>query len=237
MKNKHILTFVCCLTFSLLCVAQTREIIPVNWNDIKKEIKTNPEHVRDLVKRLSAEKSDTTMTYPERILAFYGQSFLTDDSEELYAREAIKLLNAQKFKKCIESADKALSINPLNLDALFAKGVALKMLTKNSKSGVAEDDCIQYFDRMTRILNTIAMTGYGDKEHPFYVTKVSDEYNFMRSYLELFDYKGQAAIGNFDIIYLNKGSQHYDAKEIYFEITRVWEVEAIKFGTKQPDYK
>jgi len=27
-----------------------------------------------------------------------------------------------------------------------------------------------------RILNTIAMTGDGSEDHPFYVTKVSDEY-------------------------------------------------------------
>ena len=74
--NKYILTFVCCLTFSLLGVAQTREIIPVDWKGIKKEIKKNPEHVRDLVKRLSAEKLDTTMTKESRILAPIHQASL-----------------------------------------------------------------------------------------------------------------------------------------------------------------
>ncbi|SDG53075.1 hypothetical protein SAMN05216518_13719 [Bacteroidales bacterium KHT7] len=39
--NKYILAFVCCLTFSLLGVAQTREIIPVDWKGIKKEINPN----------------------------------------------------------------------------------------------------------------------------------------------------------------------------------------------------
>ncbi len=235
--NKYILTFVCCLTFSLLGVAQTREIIPVDWKGIKKEIKKNPEHVRDLVKRLSAEKLDTTMTYPERILAFYGQSFLTDDGEELDARESMKLLREEKYKDCIKRADKALDVNPLNLDALCAKGVALKRLSKDSKSGVAEDECIQYFNRMTRIFNTIAMTGYGDKEHPFYVTKVSDEYSFMNHYLELYDRERQVLAGNCDLIYLKNGSKYYDAKEIYFEITRVLELESIKFGLMKPDYK
>lgn len=80
-----------------------------------------------------------------------------------------------------------------------------------------------------RIFNTIAMTGDGSAKHPFYVTKVSDEYCFMRFFLDLWEYKMQAATSNCDVITLNKTSKYYDKSQIYFEITRVYELERMMF--------
>jgi len=67
--------------------ANTREFLSIDWGSIKNEATTDPQHIKDLVARLSAEKLDTTLTYAERALAFYGQSYLTRDKEELEVRQ------------------------------------------------------------------------------------------------------------------------------------------------------
>ena len=59
----------------------------------------------------------------------------------------------------------------------------------------------------------------------------------MNHYLELYDRERQVLAGNCDLIYLKNGSKYYDAKEIYFEITRVLELGSIKLGLMKPDYK
>ena len=88
-----------------------------------------------------------------------------------------------------------------------------------------------------RIFNTIAMTGDGSHNAPFYVTKVSDEYCFMRYYLNLWKYKGQAATACCDIIALDESSSYYDQPTIHFEITRVYELERMMFEGKKKKKK
>ena len=78
---KHLYALIFVLFIATNIVAQEREIIPVNWEQIRKEVDKNPQKVKDLVARLSAVNLDTTLTYQDRILAFYGQSFLTKDKE------------------------------------------------------------------------------------------------------------------------------------------------------------
>ena len=52
-----------------------REIIPVDWKEVQKVAEENPQQIKQLVSRLSANEIDTTMTWNERILAYYGQSY------------------------------------------------------------------------------------------------------------------------------------------------------------------
>jgi len=94
---------------------------------------------------------------------------------------------------------------------------------------VTEQDAKHYFNLTFRIYNTIAMTGDGSAEHPFCVTKVSDEYNFMRVYLNLWKYSSQALIGNCDVFTLEESSEYYLQPKIYFDVTRVLEIEMMRF--------
>lgn len=212
-------------------VAQERELLPVDWNLIRKEVKENPQHVKDLVERLSAPKLDTTLTYQDKILAFYGQSFLSNDKEDAMRKDMDKQEEQGQYKKCIATAKKMLDINPLNLDALNTAGRVLYAMAEDSTryDGVTEKDAKTYLRRAMRIFNTIAMTGDGSPNHPFYVTKVSDEYCFMRYYLDLWKYKGQLTTANCDVISLDETSKYYNEPTIYFEITRVYELERMMF--------
>ncbi|MBQ6188279.1 MAG: DUF4919 domain-containing protein [Prevotella sp.] len=219
--------------FNTLCVYSQsgRQLIPVEWKAIKREVKKNPEKVKDLVARLAAPKIDTTLTFSDRILAFYGQSFLTNDGEEGFVLDMDKLSKEGKYDECLEAADKVLDKNPLNLDALIMKGNVLLVMSKDSVRwpDVTQDDAMPYFNRAMRIFNTIATTGDGSEKHPFYVTKVSDEYNFMRYYLDLWEYEGQYVTGHCDAIKLKEKSLYYDQPEIYFDVTRVFELERLMF--------
>lgn len=219
------------LFISINIVAQERELLPVDWKLIKKEAKKNPQHVKDLVKRLSAADLDTTLTYQDRILAFYGQSFLTNDKEDAMRVDMDKLEKQGSYKKCLATAKKMLDINPLNLAALNTAGRVLYVMAIDSTHnyGITIEDAIPYFKKAMRIYNTIAMTGDGSEDHPFYVTKVSDEYCFMRYYLDLWEYKNQFATDNCDVFELDETSKYYNQPTIYFEITRVYELERMMF--------
>ena len=87
MKHLYALIFVLFMATNIVAQEREIEIIPVNWEQIRKEVDKNPQKVKDLVARLSAVNLDTTLTYQDRILAFYGQSFLTNDKEESLKNE------------------------------------------------------------------------------------------------------------------------------------------------------
>ena len=231
---KHLYTFVFLLFISTNIFAQEREILPVNWKQIKEEVNKNPQKVKDLVTRLSATKLDTTLTYQDRILAFYGQSFLTNDEEESLKDQMYNQKKKGLLQSSLETAKKILAINPLNLEALNHAGQILYAMANDStsNSGITKEDAKVYFNRAMRIFNTIAITGDGSSQHPFYVTKVSDEYCFMRFYLDLWEYKMQAATSCCDVITLKGTSKYYNQPQIHFEITRVYELEMLQFQKK-----
>lgn len=228
---KKICLLVLVLFISTNIVAQERELLPVDWESIRKEVKDNPQHVKNLVERLSAANLDTTLTYQERILAFYGQSFLTNDEEDAMRRDLDKQFEEGLYKECLATAKKMLEINPLNLAALNTTVFAIYSMAKDSTHhyGVTMEDARPYYYREMRIFNTIAMTGDGSENHPFYVTKVNDEYCFMRYYLNLWKYKSQSATDCCDVFELDETSEYYSQPTISFEITRVYELERLKF--------
>ena len=67
--------------FSCLAAFGQREIISMDWDVVKDIVREDPDEVRELVSRLSAPTLDTTLTYNDRIIAFYGQSLLSDGRE------------------------------------------------------------------------------------------------------------------------------------------------------------
>ena len=235
---KHLYTLIFLLLVSTNIIAQEREILPVNWKQIKEYVNKDPQKVKDLVARLSATSLDTTLTYQDRILAFYGQSFLTNDEEEKLKIKMYDQKDKGHITESLETAKKILEINPLNLEALNHAGQILYAMANDStaNNGITKEDAKQYFNRAMRIFNTIAMTGDGSDKHPFYVTKVSDEYCFMRFYLDLWEYQMQAATSCCDIITLKKNSKYYNQPKIYFEITRVYELERMQFLKKKKSY-
>lgn len=209
---------------------QKKEFIPVDWEFIKKEATENPERIKELVARFSATRIENPLTDMEKILAFYGQSYLTNDSDtDPQVFEMYELRRAGKKEECLALTRKMLEINPLNLDALTTASSILYSLAKDTTSLNEAND---YHLRSRFIFWTMLMTGDGSAEHPFHVTKISDEYNFMRHYLNIWKIKMQELSGNCDIITLDGSSSLYDRPQIYFDVTRVRELSSSRYSKR-----
>lgn len=216
---KKLLFLVLAIATVSICYAQ-REVFPVSWDSVTVIVNHNPDSVASLVKRMSATTLDTSLTYEERRLAFYGQSLLTKDEEDIHSSDLSKLFKAAKYEESLSKAEEMLAINPLCLEALVSAEYSVLKMVKAGSNKWKMDDAAVYYNRAMRIYNTIATTGDGSAEHPFYVTKVADEYNFMRYYLDLWAYASQALVGMCDKFTLKEGSQYYDDSTIYFEASR-----------------
>lgn len=204
-----------------------REIIPVDWTELEQLAKTNPEKIKEQVTRLSAQQLDTTMTWEDRIVAYYGQSYLTPFTDHNEGRVLDKLYGDSKYEECLAASKKLLEKNPVSMKALFNAAMAISQMLNDSTRhyDVTLEEGQVYYNRLWRIFNTIATTGYGTKEHPFYVTAVSDEYMFLRHYLDIWEIKSQFLAGCCDGFELGEMSEYYTRPDIYFEITRVLQLE------------
>ena len=209
-----------------------RTLYPVEWNQISKLAKKNPDSVRTLIQRFIRPQIDTTLTYKERTIAYAGQTYLpeyrgveltlmdVDNYLEQNNTDAAKNLLKEILKKC-----------PLNFHAIDEMlHIIFNELNDSTKNTSFTKDDLKYYSHLgSRIMNTIAATGDGSKEHPFDVIAVRDEYLFMFNYLEIEHgsqhlIEGKVPTDMFDV----KGkSKYYGKDSIYFDITRVLELERI----------
>ena len=217
------------LVLSLHVLAQNKNhIIRVDWKAIEKTVKTRPDSVKALVARFVQPQIDTTLTLPERILAYYGQSYISNGSEAL---DVMQMEDSLKVKSAaaLRLAEKALTKNPLNADALIGKAsILLKRLETNPDDSAKVASEARYCLRiMMQIYDVIGSTGDGTAENPFSVTSVSDEYNFLHYYLEIWKVTGQALIMSgknkvaCEVLHLAEKSNYWDKPDIYFDVTRV----------------
>ena len=151
---------------------------------------------------------------------------LTQEIENLNEqKDALSNVNDERQRELdLIKAKEALAVNPLHLRALERAGMCIALLIDSGDTSYSMDEAYLYFDRAMRIYNTIAMTGLGDEEYPFCVTSVADEYEFMRNYLELYEYESQALVGVCDVFTLKETSEYYSDKTIYFDATRPLEM-------------
>ena len=216
------------LLLPLVVSAQTdKTFMSVNWDKIKAEVNANPQHVQQLVDILINVDADTTLTAEDKILAVYGRTYLNNGRDMFMELDMSKARNEGKFDVAATLADKVLASNPLNTNAIVSKIYHFRKLstTEPDKSWMLSDSLKVYSVRLSRILDTIFMTGDGSKEHPFSVTTVGDEYNFLYFFLGLLEVNSQMLIDKCDRLVLGKTNDVYSSPEIYFDITRVLEIE------------
>ena len=216
------------LLLPLAVSAQTdKTFMSVNWDKIKAEVNVNPQHVQQLVDMLINVDADTTLTAEDKILAVYGRTYLNNGRDMFMELDMSTARNEGKFDVAATLADKVLASNPLNTNAIVSKIYHFRKLstTEPDKSWMLSDSLKVYSVRLSRILDTIFMTGDGSKEHPFSVTTVGDEYNFLYFFLGLLEVNSQMLIDKCDRLVLGKTNDVYSSPEIYFDITRVLEIE------------
>lgn len=212
------------LSLLLMCMVGVchaeRELFPINWDKMEKIAKAQSDSVRALAIRLSADTLDRSLTWEERRLAVYGMGILYPRlSSNKTTKEGDTYFSQGKYEEALDCAKILLKDNPLNTKALSLAERSILKMVKAGSTKYTKSNAEIYYLRAQRVYNTIATTGNGSEDYPFYVTEVSDEYNFMRYYLELFEYKEQKLVGTCDVITLGEKSQYYTAATIWFEAT------------------
>ena len=157
------------LLMSLAVSAETGDsLMTVDWNSIKAEVEANPQRVQNLVDEFINVDSDLTMTAKDRILAVYGRTYLNNGSDMSIEIDMMKVRRDGKFEEAATIADRVLAKNPLNTNALISKIYYFRKLSGSDpdKEWMTSDSLKVYSVRLSRILDTIFMTGDGSKEHP-----------------------------------------------------------------------
>lgn len=234
---KKVLITLSLLLCTLFAFAQEEEraFYPIDWKQMAEVVKSNPDSVRTLVKRLTTVTLDKTLTYPERQLAFYGITYLSNNNKvDQLLMTAHESLKTKDYDHALNLTKEALEENPLSLEGnkMMADIIRISLKDSTKTSPFTPKDREYYGNMMFRIMNTIATTGYGSEEYPFAVTMVSDEYIFNGIYLEI-ETGSQYLLGKsypcdkFDV---KEKSQYFSADEIYFDITRVFEIRRQKLN-------
>ena len=223
------------LLLPLAVSAQTdKTFMSVNWDKIKAEVNANPQHVQQLVDILINVDADTTLTAEDKILAVYGRTYLNNGRDMLMEFDMSKARNKGKFDVAATLADKVLASNPLNTNAIVSKIYNFRLLVNKEpdKSWMLSDSLKVYTVRLSRILDTIFMTGDGSKEHPFSVTSVGDEYNLVNFFFGILKVNGQMVVDGCDRLVLGETNENYTSSDIYFDVKRVFEIEKSMFESQ-----
>ena len=234
MKNMNRLVFYFMFVLIFVsCKAQDsqRTIYPINWKSVSALAKSNPDSIRTLIKRLTQQELDTTLTYEERGVAYAGQTYLPEHKGLWKELDDIRdLINKDKFAEAKQKNMAVLKRCPVNLWAVDNMlDIVDNELRDSTKVSEFTKDDLKYYTRLwMRLFNTIAATGHGTAEHPFDVVFVHDEYLFMKYYLEI-KHGTQSLVANGgvaqDRFSVAKKSKYYSKDDIYFDITRVLELE------------
>lgn len=202
---------------------QGKSFIHVDFKTVKEEANNHPEDIATLIE--SVARLDTTLSVEKIAMAYFCSSYSSNYLKASNMERALyDLRNKKDYENLLLKSNEVLRINPLNCTALSTAMCACIALKKTDN----EKD--YYTKRLSNILYAISRTGDGSKEYPFYVTSVADEYLLMQYWFNLWEYKQQSLIKNCDKIDLKKTSELYSNKEIYFEITRVLEIESAMFS-------
>jgi hypothetical protein len=218
---------------ALMIAAGTQAQIPkqfakVDLKDIKTKVMEAPAHVRDLVNRLY--EGDDKLTDEEMIQAFYGQSYITNDGEEYFVFQMREALRKNDKKSALQAANDVMAVNKLNLDAINTKTEIMEQMMDDTTDSTAtppsQADIDDAKKLAQRICKVIASTGDGTANNPYVLTKAHDEYNFLSQYLKITKVNGASQqMGNLDILRLGEKSDRFDKDVIYFDISRVQELE------------
>ena len=223
------------LLLAVAVSAQTdKAFMTVDWGKIKAEVEANPQHVQQLVDIFINVDADTTLTAEDKILAVYGRTYLNNGRDMLMEFDMSKARNEGKFDVAATLADKVLASNPLNTNAIVSKIYHFRKLanTEPDKSWMLSDSLKVYTVRLSRILDTIFMTGDGSKEHPFSVTSVGDEYNLVNFFFGILKVNGQMVVDDCDRLVLGETNENYTSSDIYFDVKRVFEIEKSMFESQ-----
>lgn len=208
-----------------------------NWQSVADIARNAPDSIRNIVKAMTDEGTTRCISLEEAFLGYAGQTYFTDNKRlEILLANARDSAYAGNADSAIAIYRRALQLNPLCLGALYNAYMLISNCIEDSTSGGARYTAIeanQYAKMAAKLLRLIESTGDGTEEHPFAVTRVEDEYLLMVVVLKIktsAQYLMSGMKPPCDLFDVAETSEAYPRDKIYFDITRVLEIEKELFA-------
>ncbi len=188
--------------------------VKVDMDSVEKQVTSekNDYYYPKLLKRYN--EFDPNLTNDEYRLIYYGFVFQDDYiKNEPDEDTMLELAKNKEYEKLITECRKILKKNPVSLRANNELGYALFKTKKE------QGEWEKYRNRYYALRKAIMSSGDGlSAETAIKVIYVSDEYNIMRTYLEITNIKTQSLVGACDMFEVEE-SKYYKANKIYFDIS------------------
>ena len=224
--KKYLIPFLL-LFCTLIGTAQEHKSFDTSdWKRIKNLCTSRPDSIRNLVKTLTSRAPKSPLTTEENLLAYIGQSYISQGKEEKILHEMFKALIKGNTDKAITYAQQALAINPISLPAIVFMGREARNMVGNGTNSPINVEAEAYYRRIaTCVLDAISSTGDGTISHPFVITSEEDARFFMHYQLRLKGEKRAKRTGNRLDFDLSRANDCYNRSIISFDITRVIELQ------------
>ena len=203
------------------------ETYRITWSEISTLVENSPDSIKSLIDR--AALGDTTLRTKELLVAYMGKSFF-GASPFGESRDARSALNEDNIDSAMVLIEQAIKRNPLSLSNNYYYVVCA--LAQNPQisdyQAMQQDENLKLaVTRFNLLLSAIYYSGNGSKEYPYKVTCVDDEYTFMSQCLDLPRPTNQSLTKDgHDMFKLPAhSSTRYTGQEIYFDATRILELE------------
>jgi len=213
MKSKFVNLLIVLLSTTTLAQSDFKRV-KVDMDSVKKQVSSEKSeyYYPKLLKRYS--ECDPNLTNYEYRLIYYGFVFQDDYiKNKPYEDEMLKLAKNKEYEKVITECRKILKKNPVSLRANHQLGYAL------FKTEEEQGEWEKYRNRYYALRKAIMSSGDGlSPETAIKVIYISDEYNIIRTYLEIKNIKMQSLVGTCDMFEVEE-SKYYKANKIYFDIS------------------
>ena len=203
------------------------ETYRITWSEISTLVENSPDSIKSLIDR--AALGDTTLRTKELLVAYMGKSFF-GASPFGESRDARSALNEDNIDSAMVLIEQAIKRNPMSLSNNYYYVVCA--LAQNPQisdyQAMQQDENLKLaVTRFNLLLSAIYYSGNGSKEYPYKVTCVDDEYTFMSQCLDLPRPTNQSLTKDgHDMFKLPAhSSTRYTGQEIYFDATRILELE------------
>jgi len=204
------LFFVLFVSCSIFTIAQ--ENLNIDYSIIKENMEKDSITYIRLKSRY--ERNDSTLTYPEYAILYYGYSFTPQYAikEDADKKELERLIDNQKYQDAYLLGRKILQRNPVALYALYNMYYLSQTLNRSPQ------EINSYIIKYSGILHTIALSGDGKSESTaFRVITTDDMYQLAYNYWGVNEITLQYQVGIYEVIEFTQ-SQHYKENRMYFEI-------------------
>lgn len=158
---------------------------------------------------------DTTLTFDEYILIYYGFGF--QETYNGYRKDPImeyfRMFNEGDYEGILKKCEEELQITPVCIASHFYKGKALEKLNPRDTAAYESPIIKSYI-----LTDVLYYSGNGKtKESAFKVLFLADERRIMYGMLNLKGYNEQALIDHYDELTVEK-SDKFDQTKIYFDV-------------------